>query len=437
MAWLQLRVFTRTPEFAGELLDAFNAAAVSFVDAADTPILEPGPGATPYWPDTVTLGYFADDFDVAPVSSALREAMPEGDALVIETLWIEDQDWVRVWLDNWHPQRVAENLWVVPTEKRGEVPADGATVLVLDPGLAFGTGTHPSTALCLEWLAQADLKDKTVLDYGCGSGILAIAALLLGARHAVCVDYDPQALIASVNNAKTNGVADKLTVMLPQDFEPQAFDVVLANILANTLIELAPRLAQCSKPGGKLVMAGLLERHADEVCGAYNPWFTFGVDGQKDGWNRPVGTCTLPALIHYRRLSNDWATAGQPQPAHFAVLKKAGYAAVINLAMPTSAGFIADEGAIVQGLGMDYHYLGVPWNAPTAEHFAEFCQWMTQWDGQKVFIHCAANKRVSAFMYLYRMLVKGENAELALADMQAIWQPNEIWSEFIAQSLKR
>jgi len=286
MAWMQLRVFTRTPDFAEEILSSFGAQAVSFLDGADTPILEPLPGETPLWPDTVTVGWFLDTTDLGPAREALIDAMPEGDALRIESLLTEDQDWVRVWLEHWPPQKFGERLWVVPREKRHEVTERDATILLLDPGLAFGTGTHPTTALCLEWLSGTDLAGKTVLDFGCGSGILAIAALLLGAERAVCVDIDPQALTATRNNAEANGVAARVTTLLPAEFSPAPHDVVLANILANPLISLAPLLAQCARPQGALVMAGLLDHHAAEVRAAYQAHFAFDADASREGWTR-------------------------------------------------------------------------------------------------------------------------------------------------------
>lgn len=286
MAWMQLRVFTRTPDFAEETLSTHGAEAVSFLDGADTPILEPLPGETPLWPDTVTVGWFMDTTDLAPAKAALIEAMPEGASLRMESALIEDQDWVRVWLENWPPQKFGESLWVVPTQKRAEVTEPDATILLLDPGLAFGTGTHPTTALCLEWLSGADLKGKTVLDFGCGSGILAIAALLLGAERAVCVDIDPQALTATRNNAEANGVEARIVTLLPAEFRPAEYDVVLANILANPLMQLAPLLSQCAKPQSALVMAGLLDHHADEVRAAYRKNFRFDADVTREGWTR-------------------------------------------------------------------------------------------------------------------------------------------------------
>lgn len=286
MAWMQLRVFTRTPDFAEEILSSHGAEAVSWLDGADTPILEPLPGETPLWPDTVTVGWFKDAVDLSPAKAALREAMPEGDALRLELALIEDQDWVRVWLEHWPPQKFGEQLWVVPREKRHEVSDANAIILLLDPGLAFGTGTHPTTALCLEWLSGAELKGKTVLDFGCGSGILAIAALLLGAERAVCVDIDPQALTATRDNARVNGVESRIVAMQPAEFVAVPHAVVLANILANPLIQLSGLLTQCTAVGASLVMAGLLQRQADEVRAAYEAHFDFELDVVREGWAR-------------------------------------------------------------------------------------------------------------------------------------------------------
>jgi ribosomal protein L11 methyltransferase len=294
MAWLQLRVTTRHPEFADEILQAHGASAVSFVDAVDKPVLEPAPGETPLWEDTITLGLFTEGTDLAPVLDGLRELLPDGAEAQFQTELIEDQDWVRVWLKDCPPLKFGERFWVVPREKVNEVTQKDAVLLRLDPGLAFGTGTHPTTALCLEWLAGQDLEGKTVLDYGCGSGVLAIAALLLGAERAFCVDIDPQALIATHDNAQENGVADRITAMLPDAFVPFAADVVLANILANPLIQLAPLLARCVKRDGRLVLAGLLDRQAAEVHAAYAPWFDADPDATREGWTRISARCRQP-----------------------------------------------------------------------------------------------------------------------------------------------
>lgn len=288
MAWLQLRVHSRYPEFVDEILQACGASAVSFIDAEDDPVLEPAPGETPLWSNTVTLGLFPEKTDLQPVLDALRDQLPDTDTLQVSDELVEDQDWVRVWLKDCPPLKFGERLWVCPHEKRVDEP--GSVTLLLDPGLAFGTGTHPSTALCLEWLATHDVSDQHVLDFGCGSGILAIAALLLGARHAVAYDIDPQAIQATRDNAVVNGVSDRLTTVDPERrVEPFPADLVLANILARPLIELAPQLSATIRSGGALVLAGLLDRQADEVRAAYAPWFDFEPDHCRDGWTRLYG----------------------------------------------------------------------------------------------------------------------------------------------------
>jgi len=287
VAYVEISVLSHHPEFAEEILLAHGAQSVSYLDAADDPVLEPAPGATPLWPRTRTVGLFDDKTDLAPAIAALRATLPDGTAAIITTAMLDEQEWVRLWLRDCVPLKFGERLWVCPREKAVREP--GAVTVLLDPGLAFGTGTHPSTALCLDWLARADLAGRSVLDYGCGSGLLAIAALKLGAARATGVDIDPQALIATRENADENGVTDRLTVVDAARFAPEPFDVVVANILANPLVELAPRLAGCVAPGGALVLAGVLDRQADEVMAAYRPWLTFAAPALKDGWARLAG----------------------------------------------------------------------------------------------------------------------------------------------------
>lgn len=284
MAWLQVRVLTAHPEFADEVLHAHGADAVSFLDAQDDPVLEPAPGATPLWPRTATLGLFAEHTELAPVIAALRELLPDGAQVQMSSELIEDQDWVRLWLKDCPPRKFGERLWVVPHEKIHEVHEPGAIMVKLDPGLAFGTGTHPTTALCLEWLAGQALQGAQVLDYGCGSGVLAIAALKLGAARAVAVDLDPQALTATRDNARANAVDARLSALAPDEFAGFSADIVIANILANPLVQLAPLLSACVASNGQIALAGLLERQAGEVRAAYAPWLTFSADRQKDGW---------------------------------------------------------------------------------------------------------------------------------------------------------
>lgn len=285
MTFLQIRVLSAHPEFAEELLLACGASAVSFVDAGDDPVLEPAPGATPLWSRTVAVGLFEGSTRADRVIASLRAELPDGAQIECTTELVEDQDWVRVWLKDCPPLKFGERLWVCPRERAVREP--GCVTLLLDPGLAFGTGTHPSTALCLDWIARNSVDDARVLDFGCGSGILGIASLLLGARSCLGVDIDPQAIQATGDNARENGVAASMQV-LPHDaeFEPFPADVVLANILARPLIELAPLLARSVRAGGHLILAGLLDRQAEEVRAAYAPWFDFAPDLSREGWTR-------------------------------------------------------------------------------------------------------------------------------------------------------
>jgi ribosomal protein L11 methyltransferase len=285
MSFLQIRVLSAHPEFAEELLLASGAHSVSLVDAGDDPVLEPAPGATPLWTRTVAVGLFDAQADAAQVQANLREHLPDGAAARIEVETVDDQDWVRVWLKDCPPLKFGDRLWVCPHEKRVDEP--GCATLLLDPGLAFGTGTHPSTALCLDWIARNPVAELEVLDFGCGSGILGIAALKLGAARCTSVDIDPQAILATRDNAQQNGVEARLHA-LEHDavFEPFAADLVLANILAQPLIDLAPLLAASVKHGGRLVLAGLLDRQAEEVRAAYARDFEFEADLSREGWTR-------------------------------------------------------------------------------------------------------------------------------------------------------
>jgi ribosomal protein L11 methyltransferase len=285
--WIELAVASRYPEFADEILSNCGAVSVTMTDAADVPVLEPLPGETPLWPATITRGLFPAGTDLEFVRATLAEQLPDGETASTEILKVEDRDWVRAWLDHASPMQFGQHLWICPSGH--EVTAKDAVIVHLDPGLAFGTGTHPSTSMCLDWLSENDIHGKTVLDYGCGSGVLAIAALKLGARHALAIDIDPQALTATVDNATTNGVAERLVCAGIEQAVDDRVDIVLANILARPLIELAPKLAAATKVGGRIVLAGLLERQADEVRAAYAPWFEFEVDGQREGWNRISG----------------------------------------------------------------------------------------------------------------------------------------------------
>jgi len=289
MSWLQLKIETTKADAPRleELLETVGAAAVLMEDSADQPLLEPPPGATPLWDATRVVGIFTVDSEVDAVVEFLEGQLGHPlPAHRIEVL--EDKDWVRAWMDHYHPMRFGDRLWVVPSWTPPPEPA--AVNLLLDPGLAFGTGTHPTTALCLEWLDSLDLKDKTVIDYGCGSGILAVAALLLGAREAFCVDNDPQALTATRNNAAHNGVGERVHTFMPEDMPAQTADVIVANILAGPLAMLAPALAAHSRPGTQIALSGIIRPQVDELREVYGQWFVMdGLAIKEEDWCRLSG----------------------------------------------------------------------------------------------------------------------------------------------------
>ena len=290
MPWQQLIVEAGDldPEALSTFFESRGALSVSLADAADQPLFEPDPGTTPLWSATRVTALFDTDVDLAPVKQALAGHFGAAllDRLVEQPL--HDQDWERVWLDRFHPMRFGKRLWICPAGQRP--PAEDGQVLIdLDPGLAFGTGTHATTALCLEWLDQHAPLQQQVLDYGCGSGILAIAALKLGAAQVWGIDIDRQALWASRENAARNGVGTGLHTGLPDDLPDQVFDLLLANILANPLIEMAGYLATQVRPAGDLVLSGILREQADAVCAAYAPWFSLSDPVERDGWVRLHG----------------------------------------------------------------------------------------------------------------------------------------------------
>jgi len=259
---------------------ALGATSVSLADAGDHPLLEPAPGAMPLWPQTKLLALFPVAADPGVIAATLMAvlALPAG---AIRQERIEDRIWEREWLKDFRPMRFGQRLWVCPG---GQVAGDpGAIVVALDPGLAFGTGTHATTAMCLEWLDGNSPAGLRVLDYGCGSGILALAALKLGARAACAFDIDPQALIATRDNAGRNGVSGQLEICGTADPPQGRFDLVLANILAGPLQQLAPALADLC-PTGTLLLAGLLEGQAAAVADAYAPWFDIETAARRDGW---------------------------------------------------------------------------------------------------------------------------------------------------------
>ncbi len=284
MSWLQLRLAI-TPEQAPALEDQLldlGAVSVTFMDAEDQPIFEPDLGTTPLWSNTHLLALFEADTDPDALLQHLR-LLWQAELPAHELEQIEDQDWERSWMDNFHPMRFGERLWIVPSWHAA--PEPDAVNLLLDPGLAFGTGTHPTTSLCLQWLDAQQLQGKTLIDFGCGSGILAIAGLLLGAEHAVGTDIDIQALEASRDNAQRNQVADdRFDLYLPEQMPDTPADVLVANILAGPLVSLAPRLASLVKPGGLLALSGILAEQTDEILQAYRDDFELDPVANQEGW---------------------------------------------------------------------------------------------------------------------------------------------------------
>jgi len=269
----------------------FGASSVTMTDAGDNPVLEPGPGETPLWADTMITGMFSSDVDLQPLQDGLLSAFDLAELPACRIEELEDRAWEREWLKDFGPMQFGRRLWIHP--KGSEPIADNRVVVHLDPGLAFGTGTHATTALCLEWLDGLSLEGKTMLDYGCGSGVLAIAALKLGCNWAVGMDIDPQAVIATRQNAEDNNVADKLQVLGAPDAISGKFDVVIANILAGPLVQFAESITLTLRGRGMLALSGVLCEQADEVMAAYKPWIEFDDPAfkEQDGqvWSRLTG----------------------------------------------------------------------------------------------------------------------------------------------------
>jgi len=294
MPWIQIKLNATNDnaEAIGDMLmEETGAVSVTFLDAKDTPVFEPLPGETRLWGDTDVVALYEADMDTSLILQQIKASnmLAEGFAHKVEQ--VEDKDWEREWMDNFHPMQFGRRLWICPSWR--EVPDPQAVNVMLDPGLAFGTGTHPTTALCLEWLDNLDLTGKTVIDFGCGSGILAIAAIKLGAAKVIGIDIDPQALLASKDNAARNGVEDQIEVYLPKD-QPEGLlaDVVVANILAGPLRELSPIIKGLLKPGGQLAMSGILDTQAESVAEFYRDDLELDPIADKSEWCRISG-CKL------------------------------------------------------------------------------------------------------------------------------------------------
>jgi ribosomal protein L11 methyltransferase len=287
MPWIQLRVNSteKQAEQVSDMLMSWGAQAVSFVDAKDNPIYEPLPGEVLYWENTVVVGLFDAEHKMDKVVRQLEKAAIFKNGVQYKLEQLEDKDWEREWMDNFHPIRFGNRLWVCPSWR--DIPDPTAVNVMLDPGLAFGTGTHPTTALCMEWLDAQELSQSLVVDFGCGSGILGIAALKLGAKRVVGIDIDPQAIESSLANATRNGVEQQIELYLPKD-QPASLqaDVVVANILAGPLAQLSGIISAYVKPGGLLALSGILESQAQSVIDAYAAEFEFDPVAVKEEWVR-------------------------------------------------------------------------------------------------------------------------------------------------------
>jgi len=288
MSWLQVRL-ALTPaqaETYEDLMLELGAVSVTFMDAEDQPIFEPDLGTTPLWSQTHLLALFEGDTDATALEQRVQLL---ANGLTYEVERLEDQEWERSWMDNFQPMRFGQRLWIVPSWH--EAPEPDAVNLLLDPGLAFGTGTHPTTSLCLQWLDGEPVEGRQVLDFGCGSGILAIAALLLGAERAVGTDIDVQALEASRENADRNGIAAaRFPLYLTADLPTEPADVVVANILAGPLVGLAEQITRLTRIGGRLALSGILAEQAEDVRAAYAGCFELEPTATLDGWVRISGT---------------------------------------------------------------------------------------------------------------------------------------------------
>lgn len=295
MKWLQIHITVEQAQvdFTETLLSSLGAVSVTLDDAENQDLLEPLPGETPLWNKVIVTGIYAqeddEEIDVDALITFITAQMPEAP---LRYEFLEDQEWERTWMDAYEPIQIGEKYWIVPEWM--EAPEADAVNIKLDPGLAFGTGNHASTFLCLQWLGKVDLKDKIVIDYGCGSGILGVAALLLGVKKVYATDIDPQAVLATKQNAELNGVLENLYVGLPEEFNEelknQKADVFVANILAGPLMELAPEFATLVKSEGEFALAGILEEQVADVSSVYSEFFDIlQVEKRDEHWCRISG----------------------------------------------------------------------------------------------------------------------------------------------------
>ncbi|MDO6645965.1 50S ribosomal protein L11 methyltransferase [Acinetobacter guillouiae] len=296
MKWLQIHITVEQAQvdFTETLLSSLGAVSVTLDDAENQDLLEPLPGETPLWNKVIVTGIYAqeegEDIDVTALETFIRTQLPTEP---MRSEFLEDQVWERSWMDYYEPIQIGEKYWIVPEWL--EPPEADAVNIKLDPGLAFGTGNHASTFLCLQWLGKTDVKDKVVIDYGCGSGILGVAALLLGAKKVYATDIDPQAVLATKQNAELNGVLENLYVGLPEEFNAefknQQADILVANILAGPLMSLAKEFSTLIKSEGEFALAGVIEEQVTDVSSIYSEFFDIvEVEKREETWCRISGS---------------------------------------------------------------------------------------------------------------------------------------------------
>lgn len=287
--WYQLQIehcHRDEVELISEALEETGALSITLTDKNDDPVLEPEPGTTPLWPDVIINALYDQEEIAAEAKSIVSSKFKHLNYSINE---LADQNWERAWMDEFKPTRFGQRLWICPSWI--EPPEPDAVNLKLDPGLAFGTGTHPTTSLCLNWLDQADLSDKTMIDYGCGSGILALASLKLGAAKVFAVDIDEQALTATHTNASSNAISfEQLIIDFPQTLK-EPVDLVIANILLAPLLNLRAKFRELIKNTGTLVVSGILEEQASELITAYANDFSCETTLHQDGWSLLVFKC--------------------------------------------------------------------------------------------------------------------------------------------------
>ncbi len=283
MPWLQLHLTVEREQAAAaeQLLEGLGACSVTMSDGEDHPLFEPDPGEVRLWPHTQVSGLFSDDHPPERLQQQALQALA-GVVSSVHLERLEDQQWERVWLAHFHPMRFGQRLWICPSGSR--IEAADAVVVDLDPGLAFGTGTHPTTALCLEWLDHHPQQGQRVIDFGCGSGILAIAACKLGASQVIAIDHDPQALAATRDNGARNRVSERLWITTSDCLPVEPVALLIANILSEVLIEWAERLTAQVASGGSILLSGILEAQWPTVAAAYRPHFTLEPPRIKEGW---------------------------------------------------------------------------------------------------------------------------------------------------------